>query len=74
VSDDSRASAFAKPNSYIGRTLTRAAAKRVVAGRGRFTDDFAPPRMLHAAFLRSPMRGSSRSTLQTPGASQASPS
>jgi hypothetical protein len=37
-----------------GRTLSRAGAKRAVAGRGRCTDDFSLPRMLHAAFLRSP--------------------
>ena len=43
-----------KPNSYIGRTLSRAGAKRAVAGRGRYTDDVTLPRMLHAAFVRSP--------------------
>ena len=42
-----------KPNSYVGRTLSRQGAKRAVAGRGRYTDDFTLPRMLHAAFLRS---------------------
>ena len=54
MSDPSRASPFAKPNSYVGRALSRAGARRAVAGRGRYTDDIALPRMLHAAFLRSP--------------------
>jgi carbon-monoxide dehydrogenase large subunit len=43
-----------RPNSYVGRTLSRAGATRAVAGRGRFTDDITLPRMLHAAFVRSP--------------------
>src|SRR5262245_43545059 len=54
VSDYSVASPFAKPNSYIGRPLSRASAKRAVVGRGRYTDDIMLPRTLHAAFLRSP--------------------
>tara|TARA_Y100001936_G_scaffold248882_1_gene297782 strand:+ start:640 stop:3027 length:2388 start_codon:yes stop_codon:yes gene_type:complete len=43
-----------RPNSYVGRTLSREAAKRAVAGRGRYTDDIMPHRTLHAAFVRSP--------------------
>ncbi|AMB46671.1 xanthine dehydrogenase family protein molybdopterin-binding subunit [Methylobacterium sp. AMS5] len=39
---------------YIGRGLPRPGAKRLLAGRGRYTDDVSLPRMLHAAFLRSP--------------------
>lgn len=39
---------------YIGEALPRPGARRLVAGRGRYTDDFSPPRLLHAAFLRSP--------------------
>src|SRR6185436_6941623 len=54
VSDKILTSPLTKPNSYIGRTLSRAGAKRAVAGRGRYTDDVTLPRMLHAAFLRSP--------------------
>jgi carbon-monoxide dehydrogenase large subunit len=45
---------FDRPNSYVGRTLSRAGAKRAVAGRGRYTDDITSPRMVHAAFVRSP--------------------
>jgi aerobic carbon-monoxide dehydrogenase large subunit len=43
-----------RPNSYIGKALPRPNAKRLLAGRGRFTDDLQAPRMLHAAFVRSP--------------------
>ena len=42
------------PNSYIGRSVPRPNAKRLLAGRGQFTDDVVLPRMLHVAFLRSP--------------------
>jgi aerobic carbon-monoxide dehydrogenase large subunit len=54
MADASLHSPFAKPNSYVGRTLSRAGAMRAVAGRGRYTDDIVLPRMLHAAFVRSP--------------------
>src|ERR1700730_6092379 len=54
VNDKPDTSAFTRPNSYVGRTLSRAGAKRAVAGRGRFTDDISLPRMLHAAFVRRP--------------------
>ncbi len=43
-----------RPHSYVGRNLSRAGAKRAVAGKGRYTDDITLPRMLHAAFVRSP--------------------
>ena len=48
------ATIFDKPNSYIGQPTPRADAKRLMEGRGRFVDDLQLPRMLHAAFLRSP--------------------
>lgn len=47
-------SAFDRPNSYIGRTVPRPNARRLATGRGRFVDDMTLPRMVHAAFLRSP--------------------
>lgn len=40
--------------NYIGAPLPRANAKRLVAGRGQYVDDIRMPRMVHAAFLRSP--------------------
>jgi CO/xanthine dehydrogenase Mo-binding subunit len=54
VSDDARSSPLGKEHSYLGRSVPRLAAKAAVAGRGRYTDDIELPRMLHAAFVRSP--------------------
>ena len=47
-------SVFERPNSYVGRILSRPGAKRAIAGRGKYTDDISLPRMVHAAFVRSP--------------------
>ena len=43
-----------RDSSYIGRSVSRPNAKRLLAGRGRYVTDLVLPRMLHAAFLRSP--------------------
>lgn len=43
-----------RPNSYIGRSVTRPNAKRLLAGKGRYVTDMRLPRMLYAAFVRSP--------------------
>lgn len=43
-----------RPNSYIGRSVSRPSAKRLLAGRGRYVGNLVLPRMLHAAFVRSP--------------------
>ncbi len=47
-------SSLDRPNSYIGRSVSRPNAKRLLAGRGRYVSNLTLPRMLHAAFLRSP--------------------
>ena len=47
-------SIFDRPNSYIGRSVPRPDAARLLKGRGRYVDDLSLPRMVHAAFLRSP--------------------
>jgi carbon-monoxide dehydrogenase large subunit len=44
----------ANDTGYIGASLPRANAKRLLAGRGQYVDDLQLPRMLHAAVLRSP--------------------
>ena len=44
-----------RPNSYIGRTVPRPNAKRLLSGHGTFTDDIKLPRMTHVAFVRSPL-------------------
>ena len=46
---------FDAPNDTIGKSLPRSDAKRLLEGRGRYVDDLVLPRMLHAAFLRSPL-------------------
>lgn len=38
----------------IGKRVSRPNAKRLVAGRGRYSDDIQLPRMVHVAFARSP--------------------
>jgi len=43
-----------RPNSYIGKSVSRSGAKRLLQGRGSFVDDLALPRMAHVAFCRSP--------------------
>ncbi len=43
-----------RPNSYIGRSVPRPNARRLLHGRGSFVDDIKLPRMLHVAFVRSP--------------------
>jgi aerobic carbon-monoxide dehydrogenase large subunit len=40
--------------SLIGASLPRDAARRLVAGRGRYVDDLRWPNLLHVAFVRSP--------------------
>src|SRR6185295_5651937 len=45
----------AKANTgYIGQSVPRPNAKRLLQGRGAFTDDLRFPRLAHVAFLRSP--------------------
>lgn len=38
----------------IGKRVSRPNAKRLVVGRGRYSDDIQLPRMVHVAFARSP--------------------
>jgi aerobic carbon-monoxide dehydrogenase large subunit len=40
---------------YIGRSLLRREDRRLLTGRGQFVADLELPRMLHAAFIRSPV-------------------
>ena len=42
------------PVSYIGRSVARPNAARLLAGRGTYVDDIKAPRVLHVAFLRNP--------------------
>ncbi|MCW9039154.1 MAG: xanthine dehydrogenase family protein molybdopterin-binding subunit, partial [Rhodospirillales bacterium] len=54
MSDRPGISVLDRPNSYIGRTVERPNARRLVQGRGAFVDDMKLPRMVHLAFCRSP--------------------
>ena len=47
-------SVLARPNSYIGRTVPRPDAPRLLRGAGMYTDDLKIARMVHVAFVRSP--------------------
>ncbi len=47
-------SVFDRPNSYIGRSVPRPNARRLLHGRGTFVDDITLPRMIHVYFIRSP--------------------
>ena len=42
------------PNSYIGRSVPRPNARRLLRGQGEYTGDQRLPRMVHMAFVRSP--------------------
>ncbi len=43
-----------RPNSYIGRTVSRPNLDRLMQGRGQYVSDIELPRMAHVVFLRSP--------------------
>src|SRR5262249_19520676 len=47
-------SAVRPPSSGIGQPVRRKEDVRLVTGSGRYGDDFVLPRMVHAAFVRSP--------------------
>ena len=49
-----RVSVLDRPNSYIGRSVPRPNARRLLHGRGQFVDDIVLPRIAHVAFWRSP--------------------
>jgi carbon-monoxide dehydrogenase large subunit len=43
-----------REETFIGKTVPRANAARLVAGQGRYVDDLSLPRMVHVAYFRSP--------------------
>jgi carbon-monoxide dehydrogenase large subunit len=57
--------------SYIGVPLPRSNAKRLLAGRGQYVDDVRLPRMLHAAFVRSPHAHARIARIDTSAAAEA---
>jgi carbon-monoxide dehydrogenase large subunit len=56
IADDqpSGLTALDRPNSYIGRSVPRPNLARLTQGRGQYVSDVVLPRMVHAAFVRSP--------------------
>ena len=47
------ATVFDKPTDYIGKSIPRSDASRLLRGKGHYVDDIQLPRMVHAVFLRS---------------------
>lgn len=43
-----------KPDGLVGKPVARPNVRRLIHGRGRYTDDISVPNMLHVAFVRSP--------------------
>jgi len=55
VADHSKEeSVLDRENSFIGKSVPRANAARLVAGQGKYVDDLTLPRMVHVAYYRSP--------------------
>lgn len=42
------------PDSLVGKRVSRPNVRRLIHGRGRYTDDISVPNVLHVAFVRSP--------------------
>ena len=56
IVDDSPSvlTALDRPNSYIGRSVSRPNMQRLMQGRAQYVSDVVLPRMAHVAFVRSP--------------------
>jgi len=59
-----------RPNSYIGKSVPRPNIRRLMCGRGTYTDDIVLPRMVHCAFLRSPHAHARIVSIETDGANE----
>jgi carbon-monoxide dehydrogenase large subunit len=59
-----------RPNSYIGRSVPRPNARRLLHGRGQFVDDVVLPRLTHVAFWRSPLAHARIRSIDTTAAVQ----
>ena len=44
-----------RPNSYIGRSVPRERARKLLEGKGNYVDDITLSRMVHLHFVRSPL-------------------
>jgi aerobic carbon-monoxide dehydrogenase large subunit len=63
--------ALDRPNSYIGRSVPRPNLARLTAGRGQYVSDVVLPRMVHAAFVRSPHAHARITNIETAPAKKA---
>ena len=61
-----------KPNSYIGKTVSRPNLDRLMQGRGLYVSDIELPRMAHVVFLRSPYAHAKIVSIDTSEAKQMS--
>ncbi|MBO0738303.1 MAG: xanthine dehydrogenase family protein [Alphaproteobacteria bacterium] len=57
--------------TQVGRSLLRREDRRLLAGSGQFIADFELPRMLHAAFVRSPLAHARLGSVDLSGAAAA---
>ena len=71
MSGKARLTPLDRPNSYVGRSVSRLEARRAVGGCGTYTDDISLPRMVHAAFIRSPYAHAKIVRIDAKAASQA---
>ncbi len=53
---------------YVGQPVKRVEDRRILTGRGQYIDDVRLPRMLHAAFARSPMAHATITSIDTSAA------
>ena len=71
MADSNGLSIHDRPNSYIGRSVPRPNLSRLLKGRGSYADDVKLPRMVHVAFLRSPLAHADIVKIETDKASSA---
>jgi carbon-monoxide dehydrogenase large subunit len=53
---------------YVGQPVKRVEDRRILTGRGQYIDDVRLPRMVHAAFVRSPMAHATITSIDTSAA------
>ena len=62
------ASVLGRPNSYIGRSIPRPNARRLLTGQGRFVDDILLAGQAYGVVLRSPVAHARIATIDTDAA------
>ena len=56
---------------YVGERVPRVEDRRILTGRGQYIDDVRLPRMVHAAFLRSPLAHATITSIDVEAAREA---